>query len=148
MSQVIEQVGLTRLSVPTVIVAGLPHQPYNELCQPVYVDHAALEAALEQVQDIEAPTTPEHICELRAALGKIAIGQDRRMVVIAGRCAEPLDSMTERQVIADSLAVRHAAEDTVLPEPLFILRSGNNAKPRSSATEHSVPSHMGELVNA
>ncbi len=148
MSQVIEQIDLPRLRTPAAIVAELPRQPYNELCQPEYDDPTALETALQQVQHTEAPTTPEHICALRSMLGKIALGQDLRMVVIAGRCAEPLDGMTSQQVIADSLAMRQAVQNSISPAPLFILRSGNNAKPRSNATEHGVASHMGELVNA
>src|SRR5690242_18759001 len=147
MSQALAQEGLTRLRSPSEIVAVLPHAPYNRNFQLEYGNEQQLVTAIDGVQRAESPTIPVHIDHLRHMLGRIAVGDEQRMIVIAGRCAEPLDAVTAEDMAHDGLTIKRSVQMAVGSRGLFILRSSNYAKPRSSEYDGQVPSFMGESIN-
>jgi 3-deoxy-7-phosphoheptulonate synthase len=149
---------LERVQTPLQVVEGLPKGSYADSYQPAYPDQRALLSAVAELEHTTPVTTPEHILGLRDRLRGIARGEDDSVIVMDGRCAEPV-----RMVDDGSAGIEALAEEAVttlgaiaasgLARVLHVRRCcGQCCKPRSNEFEQrpdgsQVASFMGDMIN-
>ncbi len=135
-------------------IIEMPTGGYTDHYQPTYEDEAALRDAVDMLRSMETPTNAENITRLRKELASIACGEEV-VVILEGRCAEPLDMSGETDALVANTLVGVETVDRVMGESgvLHIRRgSGQKVKPRSSefertATGELIASYMGDGVN-
>ena len=139
-------------------IIAMPDGDYTRHFQPTYSNQPELMAAVENIEHLTAPTTPENIIGLRHNLAAIAMGQLEVAIVLEGRCSEPLgdvgkmvgDSIIRQQVVEYDA---HGAPRMVLGLPVFHIRRGplQSVKPRSNAVEVingvEYTPYMGDAIN-
>ncbi len=143
---------------PQQIVDGLPQGVYTDFYQPTYQDHNALAEAVHELQETTPVTTPERILELRTRFQSIARGEDDSVVVMDGRCAEPVQLVDDESAgiekLADeAVATSKAIAASGLARVLHVRRCcGQCCKPRSNEFQTlpngtKVVSFMGDMIN-
>ena len=139
---------LVHCYTPEEIVLGLPHEAYGKTYQPTYSDASTLIQSLTELASIEPVVTPETVRELRTTLGRIALGEDARPVIITGRCAAPVDYTDTATLAVATVATDRFVHDIFPGGVLHISRDTNHTKPRSAAYEpDGRSSYMGDDIN-
>lgn len=133
-------------------ITAMPAGEYADHQQPTYRDRRELGRAAERLVCLPGLTTPDNIHGLRDTLADVGTGYDQRLVVVEGRCNDPVGNVAGR--IGDAMVRRHVVEYDQDGNPrnvIHIARQHNSAKPRSSAIETingvQVVSYMGDAVN-
>lgn len=138
------------------IIESLEDATYAEDFQVQYDDFDALASSLARVGSLpETVTSPREIDSLSQALARIAVGEDKRKVVITGNCSERIvDPEGARVPTQRALQELHAVASVTSPGNILHIRRdrGQNTKPRSSeyetVNEMRVPSYMGDAINS
>jgi 3-deoxy-7-phosphoheptulonate synthase len=145
--------------VAEAIVTNLPDNPYNQDYQPRYPketeqDRADFIDAVHEVQNTEAVTTPRNIDRLQKQLAEIAEGESDDVIVITGRCAEPVDAKNSIAEIVEQHIIGLRLCVSALGKRVLAMRRamGQSAKPRTNEYETlgdgtQAPSWYGDMIN-
>ncbi len=150
---------LERVMTPQDIVGSLPVGAYTDFYQATYPDQHALLEAVAELEHTTPVTTPEHILALRERFQGIARGEDDSVIVMDGRCAEPMRMVDDESAGIEALADEavtslNAIATSGLARVLHVRRGcGQCCKPRSNEHEEladgsRVVSFMGEMINS
>ncbi len=149
-------IGTKHASRAEQIISGIEGATYAADFQVSYPDRDSLVESLTQIAEIpEGVATPESICELSDQLGRIAIGEDARAILITGNCSEAIVDPADGHIPAQAAIaeIDLVAKNATSQGVLHIRRDrGQNTKPRSESHEtHAgtrVQSYMGDAINS
>jgi hypothetical protein len=106
------------------IIESLEGATHAEDFQVQYDDFDALASSLARVGSLaETVTSPREIGSLSQTLARIAVGEDRRKVVITGNCSERIvDPEGARFPTQRALQELHAVASVTSPEDILHIR--------------------------